>query len=111
MPSQFPPETYVGKTVEFLFEVNGRLLLLTGEFAAITGAAEAVCIHYTGRLHANDHPASEYLFQLTQAHLRSTRPATRPAARVDFLMEQPLIAYDCMSTGQGAAVSVPPVFA
>src|SRR5579872_3607233 len=82
-----------GKTVEFLFDREGKLFLLKGEFVVHAARyAQRVDIHYAGRLDPHDPPYSEYLFRLSRAHLRSAVAATRPGSQVDFLMEKPLLA-------------------
>jgi hypothetical protein len=86
-----------GKTVEFLFDREGKLQLLTGEFVVhATRGAQYVEVHYTGRLDPNDSPFSDYLFRLSPAHLRSAFATTRPGSQVDFLMEKPLLFTTCV---------------
>jgi hypothetical protein len=89
---------YDGKTVEFLCEQDGKLLLLTGRFVArITRGGERLEIHFTGRLEASDSPDTSYIFQVLQPHLRSLVPATRRSADADFFMEKPLNASTLVS--------------
>ena len=89
--------SYDGKNVEFLYDFGGRLLVLTGRFVArISAERERVAIHYSGRLHAEDLPWSDYHFELSAAHLRTVAPANRPGSQADFLMEQPLLPGDCL---------------
>ena len=86
---------YDGKTVEFLCELGGRLLLLIGQFTFKSSPDVGVlAIQYSGKLYFEDSPVSEYVFLPTQAHLRSTVPATRAGAKVDFLMEKPFLPRD-----------------
>jgi hypothetical protein len=90
-------EKYDGKTVEFIFDLDGRLLLLTGQFVTYYGREfECVDIHYAGRLDPQDPPYAYYVFHLSRAHLRSTVAASKPGATVDFLMERPLVARGCV---------------
>ena len=85
-----------GKWVEFLFDLEGRLLLLTGKFVRRPGqATESMDILYTGRVAPIDPPASQYLFHLSKSHLRSTVPSTRMGSKADFVMEKPLLASEC----------------
>ena len=80
-----------GKSVEFLCEVEGRLLLLTGRFFCLGNPdRESVVVRYTGRLGHRDAASSDYVFPVSSFHLRSTIPATRAGAFADFLMERPL---------------------
>jgi hypothetical protein len=83
---------YDGKTVEFLYDLDGRLLLLTGHF--VVRLRPQPDIRYTGRLNPHDPPGSDYWFHLSEAHLRSTVPA-KPGSQVDYLMEKPLLAREC----------------
>lgn len=77
--------------MEFLYDAEEKLLLLTGQFLAhLTSEFDCVVIHYSGRLDPHDPPCSDYVFHVSKAHLRSTSPATRFDSRVDFLMERPL---------------------
>jgi len=90
-------EKYDGKTVEFLFDLDGRLVLLSGEFVThVTHEFECVDIHYTGRLDPHDPPYAYYVFHVSRAHLRSLVAANRPGSKVDFLMERPLITSECV---------------
>ena len=85
-----------GKWVEFLFDLEGRLLLLTGEFVRHSGQRiELIDILYTGRLAPIDPPATQYLFHLSKSHLRSTAPSTRRGSKADFVMEKPVLASEC----------------
>jgi hypothetical protein len=85
-----------GKWVEFLLELEGRLLLLTGEFVRHSDRPlESLDILYTGRLAPIDPPASQYLFHLSKSHLRSTVPSTRTGSKADFVMEKPVLASEC----------------
>jgi len=93
-------QRYGGKSVEFLYDWNGQLLLLTGRFVArarVSDGGEHVDLHYTGRLDPHDQPATDYIFRLSSAHLRSTVRAIRPGAKADFVMEKPLLACDCIT--------------
>jgi hypothetical protein len=86
---------YDRRTVEFLCDLGSELLLLTGRFVVgVVRGLEHVDIHYKGRLDPRDPPCSDYCFHLSEAHLRSTVPATRPGSQVDFLMEKPLLPHD-----------------
>jgi hypothetical protein len=86
-----------GKTVEFFYDVGGKLMLLIGQFAVdLTPELQAVEIHYTGRLHPQHPPGSEYLFHLSPSHLRSTIPAAKAGSQVDFFVEKPLLRPDCI---------------
>ena len=90
---------YDGKSVEFIYDLDGNLLLLTGQFGVhITPEFGCLDIHYTGRLHPFDPPCSEYVFHLSQAHLKSTVAATKPGSKADFLMERPLLACECVKS-------------
>src|SRR5579864_208484 len=90
-------EGYDGKTVEFLYDFGGRLLVLTGKFVAEKVAQrERVAISYNGRLHPHDPPWNEYQFRLSAAHLRTVVPASRQGSQADFVMEQPLLPGDCL---------------
>jgi hypothetical protein len=85
-----------GKWVEFLFDLEGRLLLLTGEFVRRPGqSVDSMDILYTGRLAPIDPPASQYLFHLSKSHLRSAAPSTRMGSKADFVMEKPVQASEC----------------
>lgn len=82
---------YDGKTVEFIFDLDGKLFLLSGRFVAHHGTGfETLELHYAGRLAPQDPPGATYVFRVSQAHLRSTAPAAKPGAKVDFLMDKPL---------------------
>ena len=99
-----------GKSVEFFYDVGGKLMLLIGQFA-IDRAPEvkAVEIRYTGRLHPQHPPCSEYLFHLSPSHVRSTIPAAKAGSQVEFFMEKPLLIPDCVqikSREQAIAKSV-----
>lgn len=84
-------DVFDGKTVEFLFDQDQTLLLLTGRFVVQSGPNyERMDIHYTGRLDPFDPPHPCYVFQLSQAHLESTVRVNKPGSKVDFLMERPL---------------------
>jgi hypothetical protein len=90
-------EKYDGKTVEFIFDLDGKLVLLTGQFVTDVGPEfECVDVHYAGRLDPHDPPYAYYVFHLSRAHLRSTVPASKPGSKVDFLMERPLVACECL---------------
>jgi hypothetical protein len=92
-------DTYEGKTVEFIYDLDGKLVLLIGRFMTrIRLGLECLDIHYTGRLDPHDKPQTSYVFQLSRAHLRSTVPADKPGSTVDFLMERPLLARECMKS-------------
>ena len=85
-----------GKSVEFLCEVEGRLLLLTGHFLCLGNPGrESVVVRYTGRLGRIDGASSDYVFPVSSFHLRSTIPVTRAGAFADFHMETPLKFSDC----------------
>jgi hypothetical protein len=89
-------EKYEGKTVEFIFDLDGKLVVLTGRFVTCGGPEfECIDILYAGRLDPRDPPYTHYVLHLSRAHLRSTVPARRPGATVDFLMEKPLAARQC----------------
>jgi hypothetical protein len=93
-------QRYGGKSVEFLYDWNEQLLLLTGRFVARargSDGGEHLDLHYTGRLDPHDQPATDYIFRLSSAHLRSTVRAARPGAKADFVMEKPLLACDCIT--------------
>jgi hypothetical protein len=86
-----------GKTVEFFYDLGGKLMLLIGQFAVdFTPNLKAVEIRYTGRLHPQHPPGSEYLFHLSPSHLRSTVPAAKVGSQVDFFIEKPLLKPDCV---------------
>jgi hypothetical protein len=86
---------YDGKTVEFIFDRDRALSLLTGRFVFHSGPNhESMDIYYIGRLDPLDPPFACYVFQLSRAHLESTIRANKPGAKVDFIMERPLWCYD-----------------
>lgn len=88
-------DQFDGKTVEFICDLGGNLLLLTGQFAVrISQEFSGVDIHYSGRLDPLDPPHSHYVFHLSQAHLRSTIPARKPGSMVDYLMEKSLSRHE-----------------
>jgi hypothetical protein len=90
------PPGLEGKWVEFLFEVEGKLLLLTGEFVRHSDRpTDSMDILYTGRLAPIDPPASQYRFHLSKSHLGSTAPAMRTGSKADFVMEKPVFASEC----------------
>src|SRR5258708_40003722 len=91
-------KTYDGKPVEFLCDLSGKLLLLTGEFVLRTeNSRQSLEIHHTGRLSPVDLPLSDYVFGLSDPHVRSLIPARAPTARADYFMEKPLPLRDCMT--------------
>ena len=86
---------YDGKTVEFIFDQDRALSLLTGRFVVHSGPNhESMDIYYIGRLDPQDPPLACYVFQLSRAHLESTIRPNKPGAKVDFIMERPLWHYD-----------------
>jgi hypothetical protein len=88
---------YDGKNVEFLYELEGKLLLLTGELVVhLTPDSERVHIHYPGRLDPHDPPGTEYFFRLSQAHLRSLTSTTASHWPIDYLMDRALHPKDCV---------------
>ena len=92
-----PCEQYDRKTVEFIYELDEKLILLTGRFAVRNKTEnECVDIHFDGQLDPVDPPGTYYVFHLSQAHLNSTHPAKVPGAKVDFLMERPLWSRECV---------------
>jgi len=98
----FDRALYDGKTVEFMFDQERALLLLTGRFVLQSGPNyECMDIHYCGRLDPLDPPEASYVFQLSQAHLESTVPASKSGAKVDFLMERPVWHRDCLNDAVG----------
>lgn len=91
---------YDGKTVEFIFDQDRTLSLLTGRFVMQSGPDhESMDIYYIGRLNPFDPPRACYVFQLSRAHLESTIRANKPGAKVDFIMERPLWHYDRVDPG------------
>ena len=101
---------YAEKIVEFLYDSNGQLLLLTGRFVMRrTGDGTAFRIHYTGRLAPTDPPLTDYIFRLSQAHVRSMRSAVRSTAHVDFLMEKPLQCHDCVASFDNSEINHTPL--
>jgi hypothetical protein len=87
---------YDGKTVEFLYDLGGKLLLLTGRFMVrLANQLHQIEIQYTGRLHPHDPPCSDYRFQVSEPHLRSTVAATKPGSPVEFVIETPLRSDEC----------------
>ena len=89
-------ERYDGKTVEFLFDLDQKLLVLAGQFVVhATPESECVDIHYAGRLDPHDPPYTSYTFHLSQAHVSSTVRANKPGSKVDFLIERPLWSREC----------------
>jgi hypothetical protein len=92
-------EKYEQKTVEFIYDLGGQLLLLTGQIVVNSSPkSECVNIHYTGRLDRHDLPCTDYVFHVSQAHLGSMVPARTPGSRADFLMERPLGSRVCVKT-------------
>lgn len=99
-----------GKTVEFFYEVGGKLMLLIGQFAVdLAPELKAVEIRYTGRLHPQHAPGSEYLFHLSPSHLRSTIPAAKAGSQVDFFVEKPLLRPDCEQIKKQDTLNFDPV--
>lgn len=97
-------QKYDGKTVEFIYELDEELLLLTGQFVVDTAPDyERVDIHFAGRLDPVDPPYTYYVFHLSQAHLKSTHAAKKPGAKVDFLMERPLWSRQCVKEATSEA--------
>jgi hypothetical protein len=96
-------EKYDGKTVEFILDLDGKLLLLTGRF--ITHAEpefECVDIHYAGRIAPYDPPYGCYVFHLSKAHLRSTVATDQSGSnKADFLMERPLVPRESVRSRSG----------
>ena len=92
-------EKYERKTVEFIYDLGGKLLLLTGKIVVISSPEfEFVNIHYTGRLDRQDLACTDYVFHVSQAHLGSMVPARKPGSRADFLTERPLGSRVCVKT-------------
>ena len=90
-------EKYDGKMVEFIYDRDGKLMVLTGRFVThLSAEFELVDIHYAGRLDPRDPPYVYYVFHISRGHLRSTAPAGRAGSRADFLMEKPLSVGDCV---------------
>src|SRR5215471_18623935 len=85
-----------GKTVEFFYELEGNLVLLTGRLVLhASDGRESVFLHYIGRLASGDPLRSSYTFRLSQAHLKSIFPAAKPGSKMSLLMERPLLPRDC----------------
>ena len=98
---QFRPdqnyERYDNKTVEFICDSDGTLLVLTGRFVVHTGPkCEWVEIHYAGRLDPFDAPYGNYVFHVSDADLRSAVPAKKAGSPASFLLERPLWSGECM---------------
>ena len=56
-------EKYERKTVEFIYDLGGQLLLLTGQIVVNSSPEfECVNIQYTGRLDRHDLPCTDYVF-------------------------------------------------
>ena len=90
-------QKYDRKTVEFIYELDEELLVLTGQFVVdTTPDYERVDIRFAGRLDPVDPPCTYYVFHLSPAHLKSTHPSKRPGSKVDFLMERPLWSHECV---------------
>jgi hypothetical protein len=83
-------ESFHGKRVEFLCDLNGKLLLLTGKFVVPSEQTRRMEIHYTGRIDPRDLPLSEYVFRLSATHLSSVVPTKDASARAEYFMEKPL---------------------
>jgi len=83
-------QSFHGKRVEFLCELNGKLLLLAGQFILTSEQGQHLEIHYTGRINPRDLPLSEYVFRLSATHLSSVVATKDPSARADYFMEKPL---------------------
>jgi hypothetical protein len=92
-------ECFPGKRVEFLCDLNGKLLLLTGTFVAPSEQSGRPEIHYTGRIDPRDLPLSEYVFQLSATHLSSVVPTKDPSARAEYFMEKPLQLRSSLTKG------------
>jgi hypothetical protein len=90
-------KSYEGKTVEFLCELSGKLLLLTGEFVLRReNSRDYLEVHHTGRLSPSHLPLSDYVFEPSAPHVRSLIPARGSPTRPDYFMEKPLRLRDCM---------------
>ncbi|HZR21503.1 MAG TPA: hypothetical protein VFE51_29750 [Verrucomicrobiae bacterium] len=90
-------EKYDNKTVEFICEWDGTLLVLTGRFVVHVGPNyERVDIHYTGRLDSLDPPYANYVFHVSHPDLRSAVPARKPGSSANFLLDRPLWPSGCM---------------
>ena len=83
-------QCFHGKRVEFLCDLNGKLLLLSGTFVVSSDQSQSPEIYYTGRLDPRDLPLSEYVFRLSTSHLDSVVPTKDPLARAEYFMEQPV---------------------
>jgi len=83
-------QSFHGKRVEFLCDLNGKLLLLTGQFVLTSEQSQHLEIHYTGRINPRDLPLSEYVFRLSATHLSSVVATKDPSARANYFMEKPL---------------------
>ena len=102
-------EKYAGKTVEFIYDLGGKLLLLTGQLVVHNWPEfESVDIHYTDRLVPLDLPCTHYIFHLSQAHLRSVVPARKPGSRADFLMEKALSPRQCVKASSDEPIQFVP---
>src|SRR5216684_6991628 len=90
-------EKYDSKTVEFIYDSDGTLLVLTGRFVVhIEPKYECVDIHYAGRLDPLDPPYANYVFHVSDADLRSAVPARKPGSSANFLLDRPLWPSGCM---------------
>ncbi len=89
-PRPMVKQRFHGKRVEFLCDLNGKLLLLTGQFVLTSEQSQHLEIHYTGRINPRDLPLSEYVFRLKATHLSSVVATKDPSARADYFMENPL---------------------
>jgi hypothetical protein len=84
-----------GKTVQFLYDLNGSVVESTGELIVhVNPEFERVDIH-TGPLYPFDPPYSYYELHLCQEHVRSLVPA-KPGSKVDLVMERPLWSRECV---------------
>ena len=79
---------YQGKSVEFLCEANGRLLLLTGTFFTAPETRDLE-IHYTGRIQAHHLPLTQYVFRLSTAHLHAV-VKTKEGSGAEYFLERPI---------------------
>ncbi len=89
-PRSSGKQCFHGKRVEFLCDLNGKLLLLSGNFVVSSDQSHSPEIHYTGRLDPRDLPLSEYVFRLNTSHLDSVVPTKDRSARAEYFMEQPV---------------------
>jgi hypothetical protein len=117
-PFQLSPgrdyEKYDGKTVEFICDSDGALLVLTGRFVVHIGPKyQCVDIHYAGRLDPLDPPYANYVFHVSDADLRSAIPARNLGSPANFLLERPLWSSGCRKLANAevqprAGITLPP---